>query len=104
MTRHELPEGYVMPYIHLNGTAAETFNDNYETAHAKLQEAYDAIRQLVPNMRDYYPYENARDVYDKAVEQHRQRLARVEQCMQEIQAEADHVFFVAERQRAAKRA
>lgn len=82
----------VLPIVHLNGTSRERLLAVRDVAYCKLDAAMDAMRDMAPNGRDYYPQPG---LMEKAVEQHQRRLSVVKALMDEIQEEVDAMFFEA---------
>jgi len=74
----------VMPIVHMNGTSRrELTNLRYNAAH-KIREALEALSEMAPNGRDYYP-EPGR--LEQALEQHLRRVRMLTALQKEIDAE-----------------
>jgi hypothetical protein len=82
-----------MPFIHLNGTSAEALIEERCTAHFALMAAFDALKRIAPNGRDYYPYGDPAKM-ERATAQHRARLQRVQDIIDELEAEVAHIESV----------
>jgi hypothetical protein len=85
-----------IPLVHMNGTSAEVMTRELEEAYSKINEAYEALRQTTPNMRDYYPYPDPQAAFKRATAQHLDRMtlmdkanASIERLLEGIQAQAD---------------
>ena len=74
----------VTPIDHMNGTSAESLLEQREHVYCKLGEVFDALKQMAPNGRDYYP-EPGR--LEKAEAQHRRRMLVIQQLHDEIEME-----------------
>lgn len=74
----------ITPIVHLNGTSADSLLEQREQVYCKLGEVLDALKQMAPNGRDYYP-EPGR--LEKAEVQHRRRMLAVQELHDEIEAE-----------------
>ena len=79
----------IVPCVHLNGTSKESLLDQYEAAHSALQTTFDALRQTVPNGRDFYPYGGTE--IERALKEHYSRLRAVGNVINEIEALAEEV-------------
>lgn len=77
-------ENLVLPIVHLNGTSKSQLLDDREAVYYALGQAYDALKQMGPNGRDYYPIPGRMEL---AIEQHRRRLAAIDAIRNEIGAE-----------------
>lgn len=78
-----------LPTVHLNGTSAQSLLDGVQEAHEKLREATEALCAAGPNARDYYP--QGAGAFDRAVDEHRSRLARLASVAQELEQIAEHL-------------
>ena len=76
----------VTPIVHLNGTGKGDLEQVRLDVYDALGAALDALRQMAPNGRDYYP-EPGR--MDRAVEQHERRMRMISGLQDEIVAELD---------------
>lgn len=68
-----------LPTIHLNGTSADNLKEGWERAYSAIGEAKRALQETVPNMRDYANFEKARN-------EHFERLQKLESVRQELVA------------------
>lgn len=68
----------IAPTIHLNGTPSERLLDGYTAARDAITAALSAVRETAPHMRDYYVQPGGEGLWNKAVEEHRDRLSRLE--------------------------
>lgn len=75
------------PLVHLNGTSKESLLEVRETAYGALYAAYEALRQVAPHKRDYYPLGD--DAWNAAVQQHEERQRAVDGVMRGIEAEME---------------
>ena len=82
----------IYPTIHLNGTSKESLLEDIEKAYAAIGEAQQALAQMTPNGRDYYP--QGPDAIYKALEEHRQRQQKLEDVRKELQDIAEHITEV----------
>lgn len=78
----------ITPLIHMNGTSAEELLNLREAFYAALQEAEQALKQMAPNGRDYYPTPGMMEL---AVEQHRLRMATLGGLMKQIETECENI-------------
>lgn len=67
----------IHPTVHGNGTPASTLIDQREAVWYALENAYQALKQMAPNPRDYEDIE-------AATEQHMRRLGAVDSLKAEI--------------------
>lgn len=72
------------PTIHLNGTSRDELLTALENSHEALTSANDALRKTAPNGRDYYV--QAEGCFNKAVDEHRNRMLRLTHVEAEIAA------------------
>ena len=73
------------PMVHLNGTSRDQLLDVREKAYYALLAAYDAVKGIAPNGRDYYPYGNGE--FEKATDAQLSRLRRIDDVREEISQE-----------------
>ena len=79
----------IKPTIHLNGSSPERLRDGYRNARRALHKAMEAINEAAPNGRDYYPQgENA---FNVAAKEHYERVARLKETLEELNALEEHV-------------
>ena len=71
-----------VPTIHLNGTSQESLMEALEQASGKVQEAIDALSEVAPNGRDYYP--QGESAINEAVDEHRSRVKRMQAVFDEL--------------------
>lgn len=79
----------VNPVVHINGTSAEQLIELRSTVYDRLYEVSDALAQMAPNGRDYYP--DGPSLFESANEQHARRLQAIRQLMDEMTAEIEHI-------------
>lgn len=72
------------PVIHLNGTDGATLRDNYLLARNAAEALLKALRECCPNGRDYYPI--SQSAATAAMQEHIQRLAKVEDVRRDMEA------------------
>ena len=75
-----------MPILHRNGTAATSLVDEYCEAAISVTDAIAAIESNGPNQRDYYIVPGA---WEKALEEHKARIAALVKVRGELQAIAE---------------
>lgn len=73
------------PMVHLNGTSKEHLLEVRDNAWHALAKAYDAVKSIAPNGRDYYPY--GAGEFERATESHMSRLGRIQEVIDELAAE-----------------
>jgi hypothetical protein len=74
----------MLPTVHLNGTSgAELFRLNLAVVE-HLRATIDALSKACPNGRDYYT--QGQNAHLKAVDDHRQRMERLQYVYAEMQA------------------
>lgn len=80
----------LVPTIHLNGTSQEDLLTQVTKAAHAVYAAVEALSQMAPNGRDYYP--QGPDALPLALREHRKRMATLEDLLQELQelSEAIH--------------
>ena len=76
----------IFPTIHLNGTSAESLQEDLRKAHRALYDAREAMRQCAPNGRDYYVQKEAYRAIRTAEEQHMARCEKIKSVMKELKA------------------
>lgn len=76
----------ILPIIHMNGTSKESLMNDLETAFFAINNALDAMRQIAPNGRDYYPQPG---LMDKAIEQHTRRCLALSSLLSELETEVN---------------
>lgn len=79
----------VAPHIHLNGTSADELKSQLEAVYVALGEAYAALKQSVPNGRDYYPLGDV--AMQVARDQHFRRLEVVQSLRDEMEMVCDMI-------------
>ena len=77
------------PLVHLNGSGKDHLIDNLCGASQALNGAYEVLRRVCPNGRDYYPLGSA--AMARAEQEHRSRLERLDQIKAEIDAMAEAI-------------
>lgn len=82
-------EGIKKPTVHLNGTSRRYLLETHQRAFGALGEALEAIKAAAPNGRDFYP-QGERAIVD-AIEQHRDRLLRIQTVMNEVATLLEHI-------------
>jgi hypothetical protein len=78
----------ILPIIHLNGTSKGALLDQRCEVLAALRKAQEALAEMAPNGRDYYP-EPGR--FEKAVAQHTARAERLRELYRDLEAEAEQI-------------
>lgn len=73
------------PMVHLNGTGIAELLDVREKAYYALHAAYDAIKAIAPNGRDYYPY--GPGALEEAQEANMARMKAVQSVIDDIAEE-----------------
>ena len=74
----------IVPSVHSNGTGKKALLEQLEKAYTAIGDAQDALRETAPNGRDYYVYEG--NPYERAREEWRQRMLKLESVRAEIDA------------------
>ena len=72
----------LVPCIHLNGTGKDSLTRDLEEAYSSVSAAYDRVRKMEVNARDYYPY--GAGAYETARKQHLERLTHLKNVMDEF--------------------
>ena len=67
----------ILPTIHLNGTSREELREQVRCAHEAANDLRQALMEMTPNGRDYYP--QGKDAIHVAVLEHTARIVRVDQ-------------------------
>ena len=75
---------FVVPTIHLNGTAKRDLQEAIATAGAAILKAEEALRGTCPHARDYYV--QPVNGFTRAVEEYVSRKSRLESVYQELVA------------------
>jgi hypothetical protein len=70
------------PTVHLNGTSKKELLDQWRIAYLALHDARNALQLASPHGRDYYP--QGPEVICAAQAEHRDRLAKIEAVMEEL--------------------
>jgi hypothetical protein len=73
-----------VPTVHLNGSGRKNLETGYETVSRVLRKVLDALQDAAPHGRDYY-VQGGFDPFAVAQEQHRARLQRIQDVLQEIE-------------------
>lgn len=71
------------PTVHLNGTGADTLIEGYAEAAAKVREAIEAVNRIEFHRRDYYVQPSG--AWEKAVEEHDNRLRKLREVRDELE-------------------
>ena len=74
----------IVPCVHLNGSGKATLMNDLENAWDAVTLAYDALKRMEVNARDYYPY--GPEAYPQAREEHLSRLGRLDSVRLELDA------------------
>jgi len=77
------------PLVHLNGSGMNNLIDGLCGASQALNGAYEVMRRICPNGRDYYPLGSV--AMSKAEYEHRSRLERLDAIKAEIDAIAEAI-------------
>ena len=80
------------PTVHWNGTSAGLLIEQYATAWESLHEAFCNLKLSAPNGRDYYP--QGAGAYDKAADEHYDRMRRVKEVLDELEGLIEHIEAV----------
>lgn len=72
----------IIPTIHLNGTSKNELLEAIGDALSALAKAKQALGGTAPNARDYYP--QGPDAINRAIEEHVERIKRLESIRQEL--------------------
>jgi hypothetical protein len=72
-----------IPTIHLNGTSGMQLLDDHLAAVEALRDAWKALAAAAPNGRDYYP--QGPGAFSTAIDQHADRLSRLDKIKKEIE-------------------
>jgi len=80
----------VKPTIHLNGTSRTEMLGSYQDACSAISTAMRRVNATCPNGRDYYPQGN--DVLARAIEQHVDRVVRLQSVLAELQEIAETIY------------
>jgi len=70
------------PIVHNNGTSKDQLLDQCKAASCSLGDAYNALRNMAPNGRDYYPL--GAEAMQRAQKQHQDRMKRLDDIKDEI--------------------
>lgn len=70
------------PTIHLNGTSQFALQQQAETAHNAVNVAINALDEMCPNARDYYP--QGPHAFFDACDEHRARIRQLVAVRDEI--------------------
>lgn len=76
-----------MPFIHMNGTSAETLLNDNCNARAAIMEALDTIARMEFNGRDYYPVPGS---FEKARKERSKHVMAVMNAAAYFEAIAEH--------------
>lgn len=92
----------IVPCVHLNGSGKTSLLRELESAHDAVSLAYDALKKMDINARDYYPY--GPEAYSRAREEHLSRMKKLDLVRMELDAIMGGVldnkqFVVVERER-----
>lgn len=78
-----------VPHIHLNGTGAETLMDQVFDSIRAIGAATAALSAGAPHARDYYTQKKG--TWERAQEQHQQRLMKLNEVRQELEEILTHI-------------
>lgn len=78
-----------VPRLHLNGTSKASLLEQIDNAYTALGTAYNAVREMAPNGRDYYVYNDGMATLAKAEDQHRARLRVLDGMRRELEQMAE---------------
>ena len=81
--------GLQAPIVHLNGSGMDNLIDGLCGASQALNGAYEVMRRICPNGRDYYPLGAV--AMGRAEAEHRSRLERLDAIKAEIDAIAEAI-------------
>jgi hypothetical protein len=68
--------------VHLNGTPRERLADGYRAARQALRKAEEAMQEVAPNARDYYP--QGLGAFEAAAAEHAGRLVAIRKVREEL--------------------
>lgn len=80
----------IHPTVHLNGSGRQHLLAQYTVSAADLCKALESLRESAPNARDYYTQDDPL-AFKRALEQHTNRLHRIESVIDELRELAQHV-------------
>lgn len=75
-----------LPTIHLNGTNGADLKEGWERTYSAIGEAKRALQETAPNMRDFYVQKDGNANFEKARNEHFERLQKLESVRQELVA------------------
>jgi BMFP domain-containing protein YqiC len=78
------------PTVHLNGSGRSFLSNSFGEARAAVEKAVRAVEESRPTARDYYTQEDQR-AFTTALEQHRDRLRKLAEVSEELNALQEHV-------------
>lgn len=78
-----------VPTIHLNGTTKEQLLEQIENAWAAVNAAIDALKQMAPHGRDYYP--QGPDAITRARDQHLARMRKLQDVCDDLETLAQAI-------------
>lgn len=87
-TRERTPDGWTertlaVPIVHLNGTSRNGLLEQTQAAYDAARVLGDALREMTPNGRDYYPA--GPEAFELARTQHAERLAMVRRLRHDLE-------------------
>lgn len=77
------------PTIHINGTSKSDLVADLRDSHYAVRAAIRILSEAGPHGRDYYP--QGPDAINRAIEEHRSRLSRMESVLKELEDIAAHI-------------
>lgn len=81
--------GIRVPTVHMNGTPSSRLRDDAIAVTDRLHEVLIAMDTASPNARDYYPQGD--NAFRQAVEQHNDRVLRVQSVIAELVAIVEQI-------------
>lgn len=79
-----MPKTLIVPCVHLNGSGKDNLMEDLDRAYSAVGLAYEALRKVDVNARDYYPY--GQEAYQRARREHLDRQKRIDSVIKEIGA------------------
>lgn len=80
----------ILPSVHLNGSDPKTMAEQTQAARQSLRDTIDALVDMAPNGRDYYPQGDT--AFATAAREHQERLAKLTSVARDLDTLLEHLL------------
>lgn len=72
-----------IPLIHMNGSGLEHLREQWAAAADAIRQAQEMVGRAAPHMRDFYPYPDGQERFERARNEHHARFMALQTVLDE---------------------